>query len=652
MKKVFTVIILLIAISSSYSFGQITEDKEFISGEVMVQLENDNELETLLNEYNLSIKQVISERFNIYLLKFDNSRINNITLVNVLKDEPMVINVQNNHKVSLRSTDEVIPNDSIFNKQWSILNTGQNSGTPGADVDATLAWDYNTGGLTALGDTIVIAIVDGGSDLTHEDLDFWKNSNEIPNNSIDDDNNGYVDDYDGWNAYNHSGSIPLNVHGVHVCGIAGAIGNNNKGIAGVNWNAKILPVAGDSYIESVVVEALSYVYVVRETYNQTNGAEGAFVVAQNNSFGVNNGQPADYPIWEAMYDSLGSLGVLSIGATANRAWNIDSVGDVPTAFTTDYMISVTNTTNKDKRNTGAAWGLTTIDLGAPGTMIWSLGINNTYRTSSGTSMAAPHVAGAVGLLLSVADSAFISEYKANPGQGALMIKDYILNGVDPISDLEGNTVTGGRLNIFNSVKFLLDAPLLTTNVDSLNVELLINNITTDTLIISNGGSDTLNYNLSILDQPDWIELSKSEGSLTEGDSDTIIVTFNAQDIDTGDYFCDIMIHGDNFADTQIPVHLYVFDPIFIYEKGNKQKIKIYPNPFESSVEFTFDNGATDDYRIEIYDRLGKIVYSKSKILQSGTNTFKWDNPTIKNGVYFYRISNSNINIYTGKVIKM
>ncbi len=110
-------------------------------------------------------------------------------------------------------------------------NTGQTGGVAGADISATEAWDINTGGLTYFGDTVVIAVIDGGAELEHGDLKFWKNIHEIPENHIDDDGNGYVDDYNGWNSYNHSGYIWNDNHGTHVCGIAAAIGNNDKGFA-------------------------------------------------------------------------------------------------------------------------------------------------------------------------------------------------------------------------------------------------------------------------------------------------------------------------------------------------------------------------------------------------------------------------------------
>jgi subtilisin family serine protease len=282
-------------------------------------------------------------------------------------------------------------------------NTGQSGGTVDADIDAPEAWDLGTGGLTAAGDTIVVAVVDGGFYLNHLDMNFWKNYNEIPGNGIDDDNNGYIDDVNGWNAYNNNGNVTASgTHGTHVSGTVGARGNNTIGVAGVNWNVRVMAIQGSSGTESVVLRAYGYALKQRRLYDSSNGMKGAFVVSTNASFGVDYGQPANFPLWCAFYDSLGSAGILNAGATANLNINIDVTGDIPTACPSDWMISVTNTDRNDVKNTGAAYGLTTIDLGAPGTSIISTTTASTYGTSTGTSMATPHVAGAIGFMYSVA----------------------------------------------------------------------------------------------------------------------------------------------------------------------------------------------------------------------------------------------------------
>ena len=459
MQKQICVIIFIFLVI----FSLLGKEAAYVSGEVLVQIRTDLEvdfiLRTLSEDFQTAAfqsKRLLSKRMNIYLFEFDIQRVSDTEFLSSVKQHPLVLEAQFNHYVEQRST---YPNDPSFNVQWALENTGQTGGLFDADIDAPEAWDITTGGVTVLGDTLIVAIVDAGCYIAHNDLNMWKNYEEIPGNGVDDDENGYIDDYDGWNAYNHTGIIPTSGHGTHVSGIAAAIGNNYLGVSGVNWNVKVMPIAGSSGTESIVVEAYGYVLEMRARYNETNGEHGAFVIATNASFGVNYGNPANYPLWCAMYDSLGVYGVLSTGATMNINANVDETGDMPTACDSDYLITVTNTTKNDEKYSSAAYGLTTIDLGAPGVGIYSTGNNNGFYYSSGTSMSTPHVTGAIALLFSAANEDFLMQYQQQPAEIALLMKQFILDGVDIIPDLENITVSGGRLNIFNSLLLLQNSSM-------------------------------------------------------------------------------------------------------------------------------------------------------------------------------------------------
>ena len=449
---------LQIELNSQSSESQHLNDH--VPNEVLCLFKTGVNIDTVLAEVNIESHfkfytiERLSEAMNLWKIGFSGDDDSEALMV-LSRDESLQI-VQFNHtNLSVRN----IPNDTLFYRQWAFFNDGSNGGTGLADIDAKLAWDISTGGISPLGDTIVVAVIDQGFDVDHVDLieNMFVNRGEIHGNNVDDDGNGFVDDRQGWDFYNDDPYHPNNNHGTHVAGTIGAKGNNEIGVTGVNWDVKILPVTGSSTLESTVIQAYAYILGLRRMYNQTNGELGAYIVATNSSFGVDEGQPVDYPLWCAMYDSLGAQGILSAGATANDNINIDEVGDVPTACASNFLISVTNTRSTDEINNNAGFGIETIDLGAPGTGVYSTFSNNNYGNSTGTSMATPHVAGTVGLMYSAICPDVFQSYGTNYPGLALFMKDKLLDeGVDEVTGLTGLVKTGGRLNLNKSIRSVSD----------------------------------------------------------------------------------------------------------------------------------------------------------------------------------------------------
>lgn len=430
------------------------------SQQIILQLEKDitiTQLNTsktnLLTEVIRPIKQ-LSQNLNIWLVEIPNSTSDKKQRLITLKNTPQVKAVQFNEKVSYRNNKNT-PNDALYEAQWQYNNKGEFQGLTDADIDAPKAWDITTGGLTATGDEIVVAIIDGGIGLNHPDLinNIWTNPSEIPDNHIDDDANGYIDDFYGWN-FNESIADVSNDgyghwHGTPVAGIIGAEGNNSTGVCGVNWQVKIMNILANDSVSSVIA-AYDYVLTMRKRYNQSDGMKGAFVVATNASLGINGGQPSDHPLWCAMYNALGEVGILSVGATANAPFDVDVRGDLPTTCTSDFLISVTNTNRRDELES-AAFGKTHIDLSAPGSETLTVNNYGDYGNFGGTSAAAPHVAGTIALLYSTPTITFMEAVLEDPAASALLVKDFIIRGTDPVFDLNNKTVSGGRLNVYKSL---------------------------------------------------------------------------------------------------------------------------------------------------------------------------------------------------------
>ncbi len=340
--------------------------------------------------------------------------------VAALQADPSVLYVEPNRMRTLFKA----PNDADYSKLWGMRNDGQTGGTAGCDIDAEIAWDYTTGSKD-----IVVAVIDTGVDYNHPDLaaNMWVNAGEIAGNGVDDDGNGYVDDVYGYDfADGDSDPMDDHSHGTHCSGTIGAVGNNGQGVAGVNWDVKIMAckaaTAEGSLPTSAIIAAIEYATLM-----------GARV--SNNSYG-------GYGFSQAEYDAVkaaGEAGMVFVAAAGNEANDNDGPYQAyPASFNLDCVIAVAATDHNDGIAYFSNYGATTVDLGAPGVDIYSTIPTSmgSYGLMSGTSMATPHVTGAAALILA-----------ADPTLTATAVKRLLMDYADPVESLDGMCVSGARLNI-------------------------------------------------------------------------------------------------------------------------------------------------------------------------------------------------------------
>lgn len=506
---------LLVLGFCSTSFGQ---SNDHIQGEILVQMNDEDEVSVLVNDFKvngleLKLKEEVSTVFRVYSLSFDFTSMNENQVLRQVKSSPLVQHAQFNHFVKKRST---IPDDPLFDQQWYWQNLGMSGGTLDSDVDADLAWDITTGGTTVDGHEIVVCVIEGAN-RDHSDLqgNLWVNQFEIPNDDLDNDGNGYIDDYDGWNVNALSDFISPDQHGTAVSGVIGAKGNNGSFLSGMNWDVKIMHVDFSSTVESSVVAAYTYPYLMRQKFNETNGEEGALVVATNASWGIDEADPANFPIWCAIYDSLGSVGILNCVATTNDNVNVDMVGDMPGNCPSEFIINVTATDNEDRRNF-SGFGNTHVDIAAPGEGMTLLNQNGGPINDSGTSYAAPIISGLVGLLYSAPCSSIGKRSIVDAENMAKWVRDAILNGVDLVPDLLGEVQTGGRVNAFNSLQILMDRCIRCEKPFGFGVE---NTLDISSEIIWTSSDSTLQTDLRwrSLVGSDWDTLENVESPYLFGD---------------------------------------------------------------------------------------------------------------------------------------
>lgn len=479
--------LLWLCLLITFSIQVHSQSLQYVQGEVLVQVPKDvtrGKILNLLKQVNgpnveYQIEQVTDEPMNIWKVTTDYTTTSEYALMRNLEKDVFFGACQLNHIVKKRK----IPNDPEFDRLYQYINTGQNSGILDADYDAEEAWDLSTGGTTINGDEIVIAVIDDGlDDDEHEDLidNLWVNKAEIPDNGIDDDNNGYIDDYFGYDTDSNNPNVfDEGSHAVPLFGIIGAKGNNEKGVVGVNWDVKMMVVQGGGN-EASTLAAYAYPYKFRKLYNETQGQQGAFVVVTNSSFGVARRFPEDAPLWCDYYDLLGSVGILSCGATDNKPVNVDEVGDLPTTCPSDFFMGVTNLNNREEKVFQAGYGKKSIDFGAFGEDIYSTSVQNRYNTTRGTSEATAFASGLIGLMYSL-DCQLIADMSlTDPVGAAMIIKETLFASLQEVSSLADITSTGGRMNMNNSMQLLSEicqdcGAIITTDVsDRTDTQVQIN----------------------------------------------------------------------------------------------------------------------------------------------------------------------------------
>ena len=355
-------------------------------------------------------------------------------------------------------------------------------------ISAPQAWDITTGSAS-----VVVANIDTGAKYTHEDLaaNMWTNPGEpqMPN-GIDDDNNGFIDDYYGYDFFfNDPDPLDQHGHGTHTSGTIGAVGNNMLGVVGVNWNVKIMTIKiydndGFGTTAAMLINAYNYIRMMKE--------RGINIRVTNNSYsGCDEACGYDQATKDAI-DAMGEAGILNVFSAGNDGRNTDTNPVFPQSYNSPLIISVANSTSTDVRAGGSNFGVVTVDLAAPGTGILSTIMSaSNYGTMSGTSMAAPHVSGAAALLAA-----------HNPGLSAASLKASILNNVDVLPGWAGVVKTGGRLNAAS--------PLQNQTVCSFNIA------SPAVTAITKGGYYTVNVtaaancDYSVKSNVNWLKLEGSD----------------------------------------------------------------------------------------------------------------------------------------------
>jgi subtilisin family serine protease len=319
--------------------------------------------------------------------------------------------------------EQVQPNDPQLGSLWGM-----------SAIDAQNAWTISKGS-----SSVVVAVIDTGVDYNHPDLaaNIWTNPGEIAGNGIDDDHNGFLDDVHGYDFANHDGNpMDDNGHGTHVSGTIAAVGNNGRGVSGVNWSSSIMALKfmnaqGAGYLSDAIA-AVNYATMMRTQY-------GVNVRVDNNSWGGGGFSAA----LQSAIQASNQAGILFVAAAGNSAANNDAVAQYPANYDSPNVISVAALAQNGQLASFSNYGATSVDIAAPGVSIYSTVPNNGYAYYSGTSMAAPQVSGVAALCWAAAPNASVAD-----------VRNAILRGADTVAALNGKVASGGTLDAYRTLQLL------------------------------------------------------------------------------------------------------------------------------------------------------------------------------------------------------
>ncbi|AZN34748.1 S8 family serine peptidase [Pseudoalteromonas sp. Xi13] len=406
------------------------------------------------DEIDDNYKSLLSGR----LAKFKISGMSTKEAIARLKSHQAIEYVEPDYQVSIAQT----PDDPRFDEMWGLNNDGQTGGTADADIDAVEAWDISTGSRD-----VVVGVIDTGIDYSHSDLasNMWVNSSEVPGDGIDNDGNGFVDDVHGINAITNSGD-PMDDegHGTHVSGTIGASGNNATGVVGVNHEVslvgcKFLDAAGNGST-SDAIKCIDYMVGLKNA--------GVNLRVLNNSWGGGGYS-------QALADAIASseaADLLFVAAAGNDTIDNDVNPHYPSNYENASVLSVASTDQTDNISWFSHYGLTSVDMGAPGSAILSTTPGESYASYSGTSMATPHVAGAAALVLSI-----------NPELNTQELKELLMSSGDANAALQGVTVAGTRLNVNQALIDADPTPGFKISADPLTQQIVAGQATNYTFTI-------------------------------------------------------------------------------------------------------------------------------------------------------------------------